>query len=194
MPVTFPEFLHELTHNSEFQATLLVAAVALIGLLYFIRKQLQRWRCERKIRKVIHRLGARRIQNIRLPDGTGGEVIIEYLLLAPDALVIVGTMRFDGLIFGARLTDQWTQVLGRRSYKFNNPDHYLQRQINAVSQLVPDVAVRGWHLFANAKFPKDKPDNVLLLSDMKTLPSRPRYADIPQPLRAAWKQVIELTG
>lgn len=194
MPATLPEFLHELASNSEWQATLLVALVALAGLLYLARKQVRRWRSGRKTRKIIQRLGARRIENIRLPDGTGGEVIIEYLLLAADALVIVGINRFDGLIFGARLTDQWTQVLGRRSYKFDNPDHYLQRQINAIGQIVPDAPVTGWHLFANAKFPRDKPDSVLLLSDLKTLPPRPRYRDIPEQLRTAWEQVLEAAG
>jgi hypothetical protein len=194
MPATFSEFLHELTSNSEWQATLLVVLVALAGSLYLLKKQFRRWRSERKTRKIVQRLGARRIENIRLPDGTGGEVIIEYLLLAPHALVIVGIKRFDGLIFGARLTDQWTQVLGRRSYKFDNPDHYLQRQINAIAQIVPDAPVTGWHLFANAKFPKDKPESVLLVSDLKTMPSRPRYGDIPKPLRTAWEQVLEAVG
>lgn len=190
MPVTLSEFLQELAHNSEYQATLLVVVVALAGLLYLIRKQFRRWYCERRTRKLIKRLGTRRMQDVRLPDGTGGEVLIEYLLLAPDALVIVGTKRFEGLIFGARLTDQWTQVLGRRSYKFENPDHYLQRQINAIAQVVPDIAVRGWHLFPTAKFPRDKPDNVLLLSDMKDLPSRPRSGDIPEQLKVAWQQLL----
>jgi len=194
MPASLPEFLHELVNNSELQATLLVALVALAGVLYLLRNRVRRWNSERKTRKIIQRLGARRIENIRLPDGTGGEVIIENLLLAPDALVIAGIKRFDGLIFGARLTDQWTQVLGRRSYKFDNPDHYLQRQLNAIAQIVPDAPVTGWHLFTNAKFPRDKPDSVLLLGDLKTLPPRPRYADIPKQLRAAWKQVLEVVG
>ncbi|MGB5259243.1 MAG: NERD domain-containing protein [Gammaproteobacteria bacterium] len=194
MPVTLSEFLHKLINNSEWQATLLVAAVALAGLLYVISKRVLHWLAEYRIKKIIRRLGACRVKNLRLPDGTGGEVIIEYLVLAPQALVIVGVMRFDGLIFGARVTDQWTQVLGRRSYKFDNPEHYLQRKINAIKQILPDVPVRGWHLFANAKFPKDKPDSVLLLSDLKTLPPRPRHGDIPKPLRLAWNQVLEVAG
>ena len=190
MPVTATNFLQELTSNSEYQATLLVIMVALGGLLYLLHKKLRRWRCERRTRRYIKRMGVSIMQDIRLPDGTGGEVLIEYLLLTPDALVIVGLKRFEGLIFGARLTDQWTQVLGRRSYKFENPDHYLQRQINAISEIVPDVAVRGRHLFPIASFPKDKPDNVLLLSDLKDLPSRPRQRDIPRELQLAWEQIL----
>ena len=191
MPATFSEFLQAIINNSELQATLLVVAVAVAGLIYVLRTHVRRWRSERKVKKVVHRLGARHIENIRLPDGTGGEVIIDHLLLGRDALLIVGIMRFDGAIFGGRLTDQWTQVIGRRSFKFDNPNHYLQRQINAISQVVPGTPVRGWHLFPNAKFPKDKPDSVLLLGDLKTLPARPRRGDIPKELRAAWKQVLD---
>ena len=194
MPFSIPEFLHELANNSELQATLLVVAVALGGLLYVLRNRVHRWRCERKTRKLIQRLGARRIDNINLPDGTGGEIIIEHLVLSPEAIFIVGVMRFDGLIFGGRLTEQWTQVLGRRSYKFDNPNQYLQRQINAISQVVPGVPVKGLHLFPNAKFPKDKPDSVIQISDLKTLPGRTRPGDIPQSLRTAWKQLLEVVG
>ncbi len=190
MPHSLPEFLQELAHNSELQATLLVAVVALAGLLYMLRLRLRHWWHERNTRKIIKRLGASAIENIQLPDGTGGEVTIEHLLLARDGIIIVGVMRFDGLIFGGRLTDQWTQVLGRRSFKFDNPNHYLQRQVNAIRQLVPGVPVSGRHLFSNAKFPKDKPDSVLLPSDLKTLPERPRQRDIPKQFRTAWKQLL----
>lgn len=191
MPGSFSEFLQELTTNSEWQATLLVILVALGGLLYLLQVRVRRWRGERATRKIIKRLGARSMENLVLADGTGGEVTIEHLLLGHDGLIVVGVMRFDGLIFGGRLTDQWTQVLGRKSFKFENPNHYLQRQINAVSLLVPDVPVTGRHLFTNARFPKDKPDGVIVQEDLKTLPRRPRYGDIPKPLRTAWKQLQE---
>ena len=179
MPDPLPEFLQELAHNSELQATMLVAVVALLGILYMLRARTTRWWREHNTNKIIKRLGAQAIRNIQLPDGTGGEVTIEHLLLGRNGFIIVGIMRFDGLIFGGRLTDQWTQVLGRRSYKFDNPNHYLQRQINAINQIVPGTPVSGRHLFNNAKFPKDKPDSVLLLNDLKSLPERPRQRDIP---------------
>ena len=194
MPESLPELLQGLAHNSEVQATLLVAGVALLGLLFLLRARLRHWRRERNTRKIIHRLGARVINNIRLPDGTGGEVTIEHLLLARDGIIIIGIMRFDGLIFGGRLTDEWTQVLGRRSYKFDNPNHYLQRQINAINQVVPGTPVSGRHLFTSAKFPRDKPDSVILLGDLKTLPKRPQHGDIPKPLRIAWEQLLEKAG
>jgi len=191
MPDSLHPLLQGLLNNNAQLAAALVAVAAVPVLLFLLRPRLKNWRQERHIRKAIRRLGWRSIKNIHLPDGTGGEVTIEHLLLGRDAILIVDVMRFEGLIFGSPRTDQWTQVISRKSYKFDNPDQYLQRQINAVRLIVPDARVGGWHLFGyGAKFPKDKPDSVLRLGDVRSLPKRPRRGDIPEPLRAAWKQLV----
>ena len=141
--------------------------------------------CE--INRAIKRLGTVVLRNVRLPDSMGGEVTIERLLLATDAIVVVGVRRYAGLTFGGRHTDQWTQVVNSRSYRFANPDEYLKQQISAIRAIVPGVPVRGLHLFThNAVFPKDLPPSVLLLEDIRKHPTRPKMKDIPGELRAAW--------
>jgi len=183
--------LHELLDNNDFLAAVLATVIVLPVLLFLFRTQLKNWRQAHNIRKIIRRLGVRSMKNIHLPDGTGGEVTIAHLLLGRDAILVIGVMRFEGLIFGSPHTDQWTQVLNRRSYKFVNPDHYLQRQINAVRVIAPGARVSGWHLFGHgSKFPKDKPDNVLQPGDVRSLPKRPRRDDIPKQLRTAWEQLV----
>ena len=183
--------LHELLNNNNLLAAVLATVIVLPVLLFLFRTQLKNWRQAQNIRKVIRRLGVRSMKNIHLPDGTGGEVTIAHLLLGRDAILVIGVMRFEGLIFGSPHTDQWTQVLNRRSYKFVNPDNYLQRQINAVRLITPGARVSGWHLFGHgAKFPKDKPDNVLQPGDVRSLPKRPQRNDIPNQLRAAWEQLV----
>ena len=184
--------LQELLNNNGLLAAVLAAVMVTSALLFLFRTQLKNWRQERNIRKVVRQLGVQSMKNIHLPDGTGGEVTIAHLLLGRDAILVIGVMRFEGLIFGSSHTDQWTQVINRRSYKFDNPDHYLQRQINAVRLIVPSARVSGWHLFGHgAKFPKDKPDNVLQPGDVRSLPKRPQHDDIPKQLRAAWKQLVD---
>ena len=184
--------LQELLNNNGLLAAVLAAVMVTSALLFLFRTQLKNWRQERNIRKVVRQLGVQSMKNIHLPDGTGGEVTIAHLLLGRDAILVIGVMRFEGLIFGSSHTDQWTQVINRRSYKFDNPDHYLQRQINAVKLIAPSARVSGWHLFGNsAKFPKDKPDNVLQPGDVRSLPKRPQHDDIPKQLRAAWKQLVD---
>jgi len=192
MPDSLQPLLQELLNNDDLIAAVLATVIVVAVLLFLFRARLKNWRQERLIRKVIRRLGMRSMKNIHLPDGTGGEVTIDHLLLGRDAIIVIGVMRFEGLIFGSTHTDQWTQVINRRSYKFDNPDHKLQDQINAVRLIAPGVEVSGWHLFGHgAKFPKDKPDNVLQPADIKSLPNRPQHDDIPKQLHTAWKQLVD---
>jgi len=140
------------------------------------------------MRRAIRRLGARALRDIRLPDGMGGEVSIDYLLLTGDALLVVGVKRFSGVIFGGAQTDQWTQVINRCSYKFPNPDDHLQHQVEAVRLQLPGTAITGIHLFTHgAVFPKGKPDNVLLSREIRQKP--PKLKRIPKVLREAWEQL-----
>mgnify|MGYP001556141563 CR=1 FL=1 len=183
--------LHELLSNNDLLAAVLLTIIVLTVLLFLLRTQLKNWRQEHNIRRVIRRLGVRSLKNIHLPDGMGGEVTIAHLLLGHDAILVIGVMRFEGLIFGSPHTDQWTQVLNRRSYQFVNPDHYMQRQINAVRLIAPGARVSGWHLFGHgSKVPKDKPDNVLQPGDVQSLPKPPTRGNIPNPLPASWEQLV----
>lgn len=192
MPDSFHPLLQQLLNNDDLLTAVLVTVIAALVLLFLFRARLKNWRQERMIGRVIRRLGVRSMKDIHLPDGMGGEVTIEHLLLGRDTIHVVGVKRFEGLIFGSPHTDQWTQVIDRRSYKFDNPDNYLQRQVDAVSLVTPGVSVSGWHLFGHsAKFPKDKPENVLQPGDIRSLPRRPRRRDIPKPLHAAWKQLVK---
>ncbi len=171
---------------------LLGVPAALLALAVVFHRQLAHWREDRQIARTISRLGTHSLRNLQLADGMGGEVTIDYLLLTGDALLVVGVKRFGGVIFGGPQTDQWTQVINRVSYKFPNPDAYLQRQINAVQRLASGVPVRGLHLFTHgAAFPRDKPENVLTTRELRQLPGRVKAGDIPGPLRAAWEQLVD---
>ena len=171
---------------------LLGTLFTLVALVIVFRRQLGEWLEERHVKRMTRRLGVRRLRNLHLQDGMGGEVSIDYLLLTRDGLLVIGVKRFSGLIFGGQQTDQWTQVINRVSYKFPNPDEYLHRQINAVRMLAPDVAVSGVHLFTHrAEFPKGKPDNVMSTREIRQLPKRPAQRDIPGKLRTAWVQLVD---
>jgi hypothetical protein len=190
------DILKQLLQNppvNEQQLYLILAILAgLLALFFLLRPPLRRWRQERQITRAVNRIGARVMHNVRLPDGLGGEVVIDNLLLAKDAIVVVDVKRFEGLIFGSSNTDKWTQVINKCSFKFPNPGRYLQLQINAVRTVVPKVTVRGLHLFThNSVFPKDKPPSVMLLDDIRAQPGRPKLKDIPEGLRTAWKQLAD---
>lgn len=190
MPESFQNLLQAVPLTSDQLYLLLGVLAAVAALLYSVREPIFNWREERRLRRAIRRLGARSLRDVRLSDSMGGEVTIDYLLLAADGLLIVGVKRFSGVIFGGSQTDQWTQVINRCSYKFPNPDDYLHRQVEAVRLLVPDTAVTGIHLFTHgASFPKGKPDNVLLSREIRQ--KAPKLRRIPKALRTAWEQLAQ---
>jgi hypothetical protein len=187
-----PTWMASLTASEQRRLTgLLLLAIVLI-LLYLFRDSLRYWREGRRITRVAKRLGARMLRDVRLPDGMGGEMGIDFLVLAADAILVIGVKRYDGLIYGSARIDEWTQSICNRSYKFPNPDTYLQQQIGAVRMIVPKSPVRGLHLFSDsAVFPKDKPSNVLQARDLTGSVRSPRLKDIPAELQAAWTQLID---
>lgn len=179
--------------NEALTAALLGMVIGVPVLLVVFRTPpLRRWREERRFRSAMKRLGARVMRNVRLPDGMGGETAIDYLLLTTEAIRVVGVLRFPGLIFGGKRIDQWTQLINKRSYKFPNPDHYLQQQISAVRLIIPGAKVTGLHLFTDeAGFPRDKPPDVLRPADIRKLPRRPGLRAIPGDLRRAWGVLVD---
>jgi hypothetical protein len=187
------QYLQQIPPINEQQIYILLAILAGLLILFFLlRPPLHRWWQERQISRAINRMGARIMHDVHLPDGLGGEVVIENLLLAKDAILVVDVKRFEGLIFGSSHTDKWTQVINKCSFKFPNPGRYLQLQIDAVRAVVPKVPVRGLHLFThNAVFPRDKPPTVLLLHDLDTKTSTAKLKDVPEGLHVAWKQLVD---
>jgi hypothetical protein len=169
----------------------LLSVATLAVLAYVLRIPLRSWREKRQIRRAVKRLGARVMRDVDLPDGVGSVINIDFLVLAPDAIRVIGVKRYDGMIFGSANTDEWTQTLNSRSYRFPNPDIYLAQQLSAVRSIVARVPVEGLHLFTDtATFPWDKPDNVLQIKDLpgKDM-SRPKPTDIPADLNSAWLQL-----
>jgi len=186
-----PTWMASLTASEQRRLTGVLLLVIVLILLYLFRDSLHYWRESRNINRVVKRLGARMLRDVRLPDGMGGEISIDFLVLATDAILVIGVKRYDGLIYGSARIDEWTQSIRRRSYKFPNPDTYLQQQIGAVRLIVPKSPVRGLHLFTDsAVFPKDKPSNVLQAQDLRGSSPRPRLKDIPAELQTAWTQLM----
>jgi len=169
----------------------LLILVLLLILMYLLRNHMRYWWEGRRITRAAKRLGARVLRNVNIPDGMGGEIRIDFLMLSNDAILVIGVKRYDGMIFGGTQTDEWTQTINSRSYKFPNPDNYLLQQVSAVKSVVPEAPIRGMHLFTdNAVFPWDKPSNILQVKDLcRSRTRRPKLKNIPAELRAAWKQI-----
>ena len=188
-----PDWLTEsLTTDQQLMIGILVLATVVV-LVFLLRIPLRSWQEKRQISRAVKQLGARVIRNATLPDGMGGEINIDYLVLTTEAILVVGVKRYDGMIFGSANTDEWTQTVNTRSYRFPNPDIYLAQQISAIRSIAARVPVKGLHRFTDtAMFPWDKPDNVLQTKDLlgRNM-SRPRPKDSPADLGSAWVQLAK---
>ena len=186
-----PNSIQEFITSEQQLVVGLLGLATLILIAFLLPVPLRAWREKRRIRRAVKGIGARVMRDINLPDGMGGVINIDFLVLAADAIRVIGVKRYDGMIFGSANTDEWTQTVNSRSYRFPNPDVYLAQQLSAVRSIVGKVPIEGLHLFSDsATFPWDKPDNVLQVKDLTgNNISRPRLKDIPADLNAAWEQL-----
>ncbi len=143
----------------------------------------------------LERIGYQAAHQVLVPDGMGGFIHIDHLLLTPRGVLVLDTRRVAGLIFGGDQMSDWT-VMGRgRRFTFDNPQPALYDRIAAVKALVGDVPVEGRLLFSNVgKFTKGKPKYVLMLDGIEVeFPAVDRtQADFPgfSTYTDAWGRLI----
>ena len=116
----------------------------------------------------LERIGYQAVHQVLVPDGMGGFIHIDHLLLTPRGLLVLDTRRVAGLIFGGDQMSDWT-VMGRgRRFTFDNPQPALYDRIAAVKALVGNVPVEGRLLFSNlGKFTKGRPKHVVMLDGIE---------------------------
>jgi Nuclease-related domain len=142
---------------------LLLAAACFWGVRAYQRRARRRALLAR-----LERVAFEGVHQVLVPDGMGGFIHIDHLLLTPRGVLVLDTRRVAGLIFGGDQMSDWT-VMGRsRRYTFDNPQPALYDRIAAVKALVGDVPVEGRLLFSNVgKFTKGIPKWVLMLDGIE---------------------------
>jgi hypothetical protein len=143
----------------------------------------------------LERIGHEAAHQVLVPDGMGGHIHIDHLLLTPRGVLVLDTRRVAGLIFGGDQMSDWT-VMGRgRRYTFDNPQPALYDRIAAVKALVGDVPVEGRLLFSNiGKFTKGRPKHVVMLDGIEVeFPAVDRsqtgFPEFPA-YQEAWKRLV----
>jgi hypothetical protein len=169
-----------------------VAAMLVLAAVFTVIPGVRYWWSDRRIKRLIGRLGVARLQNAVLPDGLGGSVYIEQLLLTPQGLLLVGVKTFRGTIFAAENIDYWTQVIGRRSFKFANPLSRLENDAQAIRGLFPKMPVEARVVFSrDSVFPKGKPDAVYSYSQLRDKAKAAEGVDdVPPRLQQQWQQLL----
>jgi hypothetical protein len=143
-------------------------AVALLACAFWGLRAYQRRSRRRALLTRLGRIAFEGAHQVLVPDGMGGFIHIDHLLLTPRGVLVLDTRRVAGLIFGGDQMSDWT-VMGRsRRYTFDNPQPALYDRIAAVKALVGDVPVEGRLLFSNVgKFTKGIPKWVLMLDGIE---------------------------
>ncbi len=134
------------------------------------------------------------VKAIIIPDGIGGLLEIEHLVLMEQGLLIVETYPISGNLFGAEQIDDWTQIIDGRSYKFANPLRRIRTARQALKLLAPNVPIFCRVVFnADSHFPKGKPDEVSILAtlaeDMQMIMESPLILDKAE---NAWQRCMRI--
>jgi Nuclease-related domain len=145
------------------------AAILVLGWAGFWGWRAYQRRARRKaLLARLERVAYSAAHQVQVPDGMGGFIHIDHLLLTPRGVLLLDTRRVAGLIFGGDQMSDWT-VMGRgRRFTFDNPQPALYDRIAAVKAVVGEVPVEGRLLFSNVgKFTKGIPKYVMMLDGIE---------------------------
>lgn len=169
---------------------LILAIILGLALLFSLspwRQLISHWR----LNHLVNKLGIESLKNVYIPDGIGGVIYAERLFLQNDRLLLVTIKPFRGNIFAAEQIDQWTQVIGHRSYKFPNPIHQQEADLQALRAIVNKQKVTGLIVFAKgSQFPKGKPDAVFDYEQLKKMGRAKSDKAINDELKDVWHELV----
>ncbi|HEY3858969.1 MAG TPA: nuclease-related domain-containing protein [Gammaproteobacteria bacterium] len=169
---------------------LALGAVGGATALVWLRVTAMRREVDRTLRAISDRL----VRDVVVPDGIGGFVPVDALLLRDHKLYVLDIRDVEGAVFASEKMDIWT-AMGRKRYQFNNPIRPMHDRIAAIKYLVPGVDVLPRILFTSrGHFPKGRPDGVQLLEEfaqplLRAKPKKPIELDADWHNR--WIQVCE---
>lgn len=163
------------------------AAAIGAGLLLIVVGAWLLWRRNRgpELARALEAVAIDRLQNVLVPDGMGGHIQVEHLLLTGHGLIVIDAKPFVGTIFASERMADWTVIGKQGRFTFPNPLGTLYDRVAALKQLVRDVPVAGHVLFAGAAdFTKGRPRDVLSSAELVERYRRPDQAELERLLVA----------
>jgi len=145
---------------------------------------------EKLFARTIKRISKYVMHNVIIPDAVEGSSYIDWLVLTPRGILVLSQKPYSGMIFAAENISQWTQVIGRRSYTFNNPLQQLEVDVVTIKSLIPNAPVKGYVVFdQDSHFPKGKPNKALTLKEVKQNISVLKEGKITPELKEFWDKL-----
>ncbi len=170
----------------------LLFGVLILVLVFVVvkRKSLVQGWLNLKTRRRLSRLGYGQLSKLHCPDGLGYHFVIDRLILRHDGITVLMFINYPGKIFCADGIDDWTQMVGRKSYRFKNPLYELECQVKAVADTIPGVAVDGYLFFdLHASFPKGHPRRVIHMNNIPQSLERDKRHKVNAVVQSGWKKL-----
>jgi hypothetical protein len=138
-----------------------------------------------------------RLQDVLVPDGMGGQIHVEHLLLTGTGLVVLDVKEYEGTVFASDRMEEWTVIGKAGRFTFPNPLVTLYDRVAALRQLVRDVPVAGYVLFdEGADFSKGRPKDVILPAELLDRHAKPERGELERLLESFlphWDRVKSVT-
>jgi hypothetical protein len=183
--------------------SLIVQVVIAVTLLAFlalgVATGFRRWRhyrARRRVVKAVESISLAALRDIVLPDGSGGHLHLDFLLMTGRGLLVIDLRDVAGVVFGGEHMHEWTVMNGIARSTFLNPLEALYDRVAAVRLLAGDVPVEGRIVFTErGRFPKGRPPKVSQLSALAAEfpalgPDAATAAE--ERFRQAWDEVSKL--
>ena len=179
--------MNRLNLQSEIVAFVIVA-IAILLIVYLNRRHLQLRFREWRLQHCLNEIGSEQLRDQICADGLEGTYKIDRLALTRDAIVVIAYKPYVGNIYCAERIAEWTQVVGQKSFKFENPLFELENQLTSLKLLTGNVSLEGFLFFNHsAEFPKGHPDSVLHPGNIPERFNAANCDTINLDIRAAWE-------
>ncbi len=173
----------------------IVGGLAAIAVLLFAWRWYRRRRARAALLEMVTGGSFDFKRDVLVPDGQGGWVHADFLLLTPRGLVVLDVRDIVGNIFGGDQMTDWTVMQRARRFTFSNPQTGLYDRIALLRALVQEVPVDGRVLFSpRAKFPKGLPRFTLMLESIRSeFPrvDRETSGSVPPAWQHDWQRLVE---
>lgn len=148
-------------------SALLLIIVGILLLTVYIINQKRKQTANYKVTEILKPYIKDETKEFIIPDGIGGILEIEHLILLDQGFLLIQIYPMAGNIFGAENIEQWSQIIAGKSFKFYNPLRHMRTLQQALQALAPEIPIFSRIIFTDgATFPKGKPEEVSVLESL----------------------------
>ncbi len=174
--------------NTTIGAISVIAAVVFtLVVIAMVRRRRGR---NRELQRLMRTVSDDALIDFIIPNGDGGEIHIDHLLLTGQGLILLDTKDMAGAVFAGDRMDTWSATHAGIRMTFSNPIPQLQDRAAAISLLAPNVPIDSRVLFINdATFPKGHPEQVSTVQALIDDYHRETEDQSAQDFSSAWQTI-----